>query len=108
MVKVVGWLSVIVSYLRPPGGEWHGKTPRSAPAVRERHILDATVSVDPFEYFFHGLGVALTDVQLHLVHLVGLAIDLVPSVKALRFEVLLHRGELVAARLGHLGKELRG
>ena len=44
---------------------------------------------------------AVADVELHLVHLVRLAVDLLPAVEALGVEVVTDGRGLVAASLGH-------
>jgi hypothetical protein len=41
----------------------------AAAAVGHAHARHAALQVHPLEHFVHGLGVALTDVQLHLVYL---------------------------------------
>ena len=81
---------------REGDGEGAGAAPRVA------HRLASHVhGRGPAEDLVHGLLVAVADVELHLVHLVSLAVDLLPAAEALGVEVVADGGGFVAAGGGH-------
>lgn len=51
--------------------------------IAQKKIQTTLSNVDE-PHLLHGLRVAHTDVQLHLVHVVRLAVDLVPPLETLR------------------------
>lgn len=73
----------------------------TCPAATVGHggALNAALLVQPLEHLVHCLRVPGADVQLHLVHLIGLTVDLVPPLKAGGVEVLLHLGVAMGTRI---------
>ena len=82
------------------------ETPHTAPGVTEAHVAEFAAVFDPGQHFIHGFLMADADVALHLVHVVGFAVDAIPAIEASGFEIPLHLlllGQLVLQLLfrGH-------
>lgn len=77
-----------------------GERADAAAGVAHGEPVCARVLIKPFKHGLDGLGVAVADVELHLVDLTVLRVDAVPAIKALVVEVLGDDGLVVDAR-GH-------
>mmetsp|Transcript_11886 Transcript_11886/g.21426 ORF Transcript_11886/g.21426 Transcript_11886/m.21426 type:complete len:208 (+) Transcript_11886:907-1530(+) len=83
-----------------PQRQGDGEASCATACVSDGDALQAALLLKPRQYLLHRHGVPGADVQLHLVHLIRLAVDLLPPAETLRVEVVFHRLQLVAA--GHL------
>mmetsp|Transcript_26348 Transcript_26348/g.57205 ORF Transcript_26348/g.57205 Transcript_26348/m.57205 type:complete len:346 (+) Transcript_26348:622-1659(+) len=81
-------------------GEGHREAASAAAAVRDGAVLEAALRLQPAHHLLHGLIMASTNVKLHLVYIVSLAVDLLPALSPNRLEVVLHGRHLVALSLG--------
>mmetsp|Transcript_76414 Transcript_76414/g.181759 ORF Transcript_76414/g.181759 Transcript_76414/m.181759 type:complete len:246 (-) Transcript_76414:95-832(-) len=71
-----------------PLRERNGETASATSSVA--HLLAIHLLVEPRQNAVHGLGMTNTNVLLHWVDVLCLAVDLLPSVEALVVEVFLH------------------
>lgn len=80
-----------LSALQPLLGHSPPTNSRTCPAagVADGCALEAALLLQPVEHLVHCLCMALPDVQLHLVDLIGLPINLLPAVEAVVVEVRL-------------------
>ena len=71
----------------PHGRQRQAQAADAAAGVAEARLVQFSALLDPSQHFIDGFLVTDTDVALHLVHVITVAIDAIPAIKSRGFEI---------------------